>query len=157
MKQYFKYLWTGLCFSLLASGASAQDGDGIGQTIQIHSRLKCFVGKPSWTLIIRDVDSNQNIPYVFDFKKSTHFWVAMTFGHNYLITVSRLQFSPYTKDPYHTKRIENLCHLESHGRIIKGDSMYITITGHLSPYAERYDCHVSQFQDNHFSIATPES
>lgn len=146
-----------LCLSSFAVSAYAQGENGMGQTIQINTRFHSFTGRPSWTLIIRDIDHEQNIPYVFDISKGTNFWVALTYGRNYLISVSKMQFSPYRRYPGNTKRIQNFCHLESNGRIIKGESMYITIEGDLSPYSNNIDCHISRFPDNHFTVATPDS
>jgi hypothetical protein len=129
----------------------ARSEDSLGQTIQISTRLHSFVGRPSWLLIIRDVDNGQNIPYIFDFKRGENTWVALTYGRNYLITVSQLQFAPYhnnpyKENPYTQKTINNFCQLESHGRIIRGESLVITIEGHLSPY-NSYECHVSSYRE----------
>lgn len=137
---------------LHASNCFADD-DGLGQSLQIYTRLQRFVGVPSWLLIIRDVDKNQNIPYIFDFKTGNNFWVAFTYSRNYLITVSELQFSPYRRDPYYTKKIKNFCQLESNGQIIRGKSFYITINGNLTPNTDTFTCHVSKYSDANFTIA----
>jgi hypothetical protein len=154
------------CLSLLmtsclfAAPLYAGEGDnGFGQTIQIYTRLQSFVGKPSWLIIIRDVDNGQNIPYLFDIKRGNNFWVALTFSRNYMITVSDLQFSPYRTysnrtNPYTSAKISNFCHLESNGRVIRGESLYITLEGDLTPY-NTYSCHVSSYRDTNFSIAPP--
>ncbi len=151
MKQYLLTIWCCLC--CLVSSVHAQNGDGFGQTIQINTRLSSFVGRPSWLLVIRDIDHGQSIPYVFDFRKGTNYWVALTYGRNYLITASTLQFSPYKRDPYNTKRIHNFCHLESNGRVIRGDSMYITINGYLSPRADSFSCNVARYPGSQLTIA----
>jgi len=148
----------GICclLSLFLSSAYAQpDEGGIGQTIQIYTRLDSFKGKPSWLLVIRDIDHNQNIPYLFDIKRKDNFWVAFTYGRNYLITISNLQFAPYGENPYTLKKINNFCQLESRGRIIRGQSLYITIRGKLTPYSDTYDCSVSSYADSNFTIAKP--
>ena|SRR3990167_3243662 len=133
------------------------DGDnGVGQTIQINTRFHSFTGKPSWLLIIRDIDHNENIPYIFDIRRGTNFWVAFTYGRNYLISASTLQFSPYRRNPYRQKKINNFCQLESHGRIQRGSSLYITITGDLSPDTTTFTCHVSKYKDTQFTIVSPE-
>jgi hypothetical protein len=157
MKTVIYQLGIWLCLCSLAVSAYAQGENGMGQTIQINTRFHSYTGRPSWTLIIRDIDHEQNIPYVFDITKGTNFWVALTYSRNYLISVSTMQFSPYRRYPGNTKRIRNFCHLESNGKIIKGESMYITIEGDLSPNTERFDCHISRFPDNHFTVATPDS
>ncbi|OGT41407.1 MAG: hypothetical protein A3F42_01950 [Gammaproteobacteria bacterium RIFCSPHIGHO2_12_FULL_37_34] len=133
-----------------------ENNEGLGQTIQIYTRLHRFVGKPSWLLIVRDVDHNKNIPYLFDLKKGTNFWVAFTYGRNYLITVSELQFSPYRRDPYQIKKIKNFCQLESFGHIIRGKSLYITINGKLTPNTDTFTCHISKYTDSNFTIAPSE-
>ena len=149
-----------LCLSLLLLSFSAHAADdGLGQTIQIHTRFHSFVGKPSWLIIIRDVDNGQNIPYVFDVKRGENVWVALTYSRNYMITVSNLQFSPYhvypnRENPYTSTKINNFCNLESHGHIIRGESLYITLEGNLTPY-NTYECHVSSYRDTNFTIASP--
>lgn len=144
-------------FILTCSCYAEESNEGLGQTIQIYTRLHSFVGKPSWLLIIRDVDNNQNIPYLFDLKRGTNFWVAFTYGRNYLITVSELQFSPYRRDPYHVKKIKNFCQLESVGHIIRGKSLYITIKGELTPNTDTFSCYVTRYADSNFTIAPSES
>lgn len=140
------------CLNIISSFVFAQNEQELGQTIQINARLHSFVGKPSWLLIIRDVDNNRTIPYLFDFKRGTNFWLAFTYSRNYLITVSNLQFSPYSRDPYKIKKIKDFCHLESHGRIIRGKSMSVTIKGHLSPNQDTFSCHISKYTDGNFTI-----
>lgn len=130
---------------LLLSGFSFGQ---IGQTLQISTRLHSFVGAPSLTLIIRDVDNNQTIPYIFDITRSDHFWMVFTGSRNYLITASTLQFSPYRQDPYCSKKVYNFCGLESHGRIIRGESLYLVISGDLTPYAHTYRCQISRHKEN---------
>lgn len=150
MKKYINPLRIWLCLCCLVSLAHAQ-------VIQINTQLYSFVGKPSWLLVIRDLDHGQTIPYVFDIRKGSNFWIAMTYGHNYLITASTLQFSPYKQDPYNTKHISNFCHLESHGRVIKGDSFFVTVSGNLTPRINTFNCTVSQFPDNRSTIAPQET
>jgi hypothetical protein len=140
-----------LFFACLNTPATyAQGGDGVGQTIQIYTQLNSFIGRPSWLIIIRDIDHNQNIPYLYDFDTEDNFWVALTYGRNYLVTTSELQFSPYREHPYRfysnyfsERKINNFCHLESHGRILHGESMYIMLRGKLTPNPDTYTCSVS--------------
>jgi len=144
-----------LSLFLSASYVYAQDDDdGMGQTVQIYTYLHSFVGKPSWLLIIRDLDHNQNIPYLFDMTKGDNYWVAPTYSRNYLITVSNLQMETY-RSRYNTFKlytIPNFCHLESNGRIIRGESIYVTIQGDLSPNTSSYDCHIAKYADSHFRM-----
>lgn len=140
-----------LFLTTLAPISHAQE-DGIGQTIQIYTRLTSFTGRPSWLLVIRDIDHNQNIPYLYDFYKGDNFWMALTYGHNYLVVASTLQFAPYRADPYRTRTIHNFCGLESQGRIIRGQSLYITISGKLTPDTNTFDCNVLRYADSNFTV-----
>lgn len=141
--------------SLPAMLAGDSLGDSFGQTIQITTRLHSFVGKPSWSLVIRDIDHNENIPYLFDFTRGNDFWVAFTYGRNYVIVASTLQIESYKawRNSYNHYRIHNFCHLESQGRIQRAESMFITITGNLSPNRDTYTCYVSKLKDTNFTIA----
>ncbi len=126
-----------------------------GQTIQIYTRLHAYAGKPSWLLIIRDLDHNQNIPYLFDFEKGDNFWIVYTNSRNYMVSASNLRFDPYRANPYRSKKINNFCDLESNGRIIRGESLTITIEGDLTPNTNAYDCYVSRYADSNFTIVSP--
>lgn len=144
-----------LFLSILLPVCHAQE-DGVGQTIQIYTHLDSFAGRPSWLLVIRDIDHNQNIPYVYDFTDANNFWVAITYGRNYLIEASTLQFAPYRysqyKNSYSTRTIHNFCGLESRGRIIRGDSLYITISGDLTPDTNTFNCNVLRYANANFTV-----
>ena len=127
-----------------------QPMDDFGQTIRIQTNLRSFLGKPSWLIIIRDVDHNQNIPYLYDFTQGTNYWMAFTYGTNYLITVSELTFNPYNR------KIKNFCNLESMGSIQHGISIQVHITGSLRPDTDRFTCNVLKYADTNFNIVTPE-
>lgn len=129
--------------------------EGLGQTIQIRTRLHSFVGRPSWLLILRDVDHGQTIPYVYDFERGNNFWIALSYSRNYLITASVLQFSPYRYHPYGTKTIRNFCQLESHGRIIRAQSLSVSIQGDLSPDTHTFTCQVMKYSDTNFYVVKP--
>lgn len=148
-------IWLLFLSSLTLLDCFAQENDGIGQTIQIYTHFDSFIGKPSWLLIIRDLDHDQNIPYLYNITKGDNFWLAFTYGRNYLITVSSLQFSPYRTNPYQSKKIDNFCHLESNGRILRGESLYITIMGDLTPYTNTFTCHITRYPDGNFTIVKP--
>jgi hypothetical protein len=128
-----------------------------GQIIKINTRFHSFVGKPIWTLIIRDIDHNQNIPYVFDIRKGENHWIIPTYARNYLITVSRMQIETYRMgyNKYRNIRLKNFCSLESNGKIIRNESMSITIDGDLSPYTDSFTCDVSTYPDPDFYIYRP--
>jgi hypothetical protein len=155
-------LWAGCLIASLTYAHPAFDEtqglDGLGQVINIHTRLDSTVGKAIWTLIIRDLDTGQNIPYIFDFIHGDNHWVAFTFSRNYLITASRLQIvvprSRYNQ--YKNYRISNFCNIESMGRIVRGRSMVINLKGDLSPNRDKYTCIASSFPDGPTFIAKPE-
>jgi hypothetical protein len=155
MKKWIVYI--GLLFSLcfIVPGFAEERGhDGLGQTIQIYTRFRSFVGKPSWLLIIRDLDNDQNVPHLFDISRGDNFWLVFTYGRNYLITVSNLKINTYKSkyNDFGKYTINDFCHLESHGRIVRGESMYITIDGDLTPDPSSITCHVSKFPDTNFSV-----
>lgn len=158
IKKYFTKLTLIIFLGIISLPVSAQsDENGLGQTIQIYTRFHSFVGKPTWLLIIRDIDNNQNIPYLFDITKGNNFWLAFTVGRNYLISVSRLQMNTYQSrtNTFRNYRINNFCNLESNGRIIKGESLYITIEGDLFPERDAYTCNVSSYANPNFAIVKP--
>lgn len=111
---------------------------GINQTIQINTHFSSVAGKPSWLLIIRDMNSGEILPYVFDIKNNDNFWIAFSKEHNYRITVSKLKWG-------HTAVIRNFCHLED--GVISGQSFFITITGNLTPISSQSQCHILKYKD----------
>jgi hypothetical protein len=150
----------GILFSLYSAAPSCYAEMAYnepGQTIQIYTRFHSFIGKPSWLIIIRDIDHNQNMPYLLDITRGDNFWVLSTYSRNYLITVSNLQISTYKPrcNDYGLHKIMNFCHLESAGRIIHGESLYITVDGDLSNNPDEVTCNVSKFADSNFTIVSP--
>lgn len=146
--------------SFVAGTADANIGrDGLGQTIQIYTRFHSFVGKPSWTIIIRDIDNNQNIPYVFDITRGDNFWFLFTYGHNYMIIKSDMQISNFRSryNDYDLYKIKDFCHLESNGRIIRSESLYITIAGTLTTNMDGITCHISRFKDPNFTVVSQDA
>jgi hypothetical protein len=146
----YRWLVTSLCTLLLLSPilAVADDGD-FGQIIKIHTDLCSLYGSPSWLLIIRDLDHGVNLPYVYDFTQGQNFWLALAHSKNYLITVSQMHFYTYNvrENSYRQYTIKNFCGLQSFGRIIRGDSISIYMTGDLKPYPDTLVCNVSQYAD----------
>lgn len=126
----------------------------LGQVITIETHLHSFIGKPIWTLVIRDIDHNQNIPYIFDVRKGWNHWVVFTYGRNYKITASNLQIETYqmSHNKYKNFRIKNFCNIESNGRIMRGESMRIIIDGHLSPKPWGYSCNILTFPEENYYI-----
>lgn len=117
------------------------------QTLQIYTHFRSIVGKPTWLLIIRDVNTGLVSPYVFDIQNNDNFWVAFTYGHNYKITASTLSFG-------RNAVINNFCHLEN--GILSGKSMYMTLTGVLTPNPRTLHCNVLKYNDSNFVIANPD-
>lgn len=150
-------LLSALCCCTVSSFAQPTQ-DGLGQTIQIYTRFHSIKGNPRILIIIRDVDHNQNVPYVFDIRHHNNFWLIFTYSKNYLITASELQISTPESNynSYGNYHIRNFCHLESNGHIMREKSMYITIDGSLSSHPNTYNCSVSEFKDANFSIAKQE-
>lgn len=148
-----------LVIIVVPASFAENDNDGLGQIIQINTRFHSFVGKPSWLIIIRDLDNQQNVPYLFDITRGENFWLIFTHSKNYLITTSRMQISTYQSrcNDFGSYELNDFCHLESHGRIIRGESLYITIDGALSSKTDSVSCHISRFADPNFSVAPQHS
>jgi len=139
----------------LTNSLYAQSGENpFGQIIQINTHFRGFIGKPIWMLEIRDVDHNQNIPYIFDIRRGSNYWTVFTYGRNYMISASNLQIETYQAryNKYKNYRMKNFCNLESNGRILRGESMTITIDGVLSPYSNTYNCSVAIYPDDNYFI-----
>ena len=139
----------------LTTPTFAQSNDNpLGQTIEINTRFHSFIGKPIWSLVIRDIDHNQNVPYIFPITKGLNHWLIFTYARNYMIMASNMQIETYQSryNKYKNIRLKNFCQLESHGRISKGESMVITIDGDLSPYTDSINCNVITYRDEHFYI-----
>lgn len=74
IKKLVIFTWTLLlCMTSSLSYAQLVGSDGFGQTIQIYTRFRSFVGKPSLLIVIRDLDNGQNIPYIFDITRGDNF------------------------------------------------------------------------------------
>lgn len=136
----FKRLILSLAASLFtlffSSFAAAQNP--LGQVIQINTNFKSIAGKPSWLLIIRNEETGQIFPYIFDVKTRDNYWLAFTYGRSYRITASKLTFGPYAV-------IHNFCKLED--GILSGKSMIISVTGNLTPVSATSNCNVMRFED----------
>jgi len=137
----FFYLCMLLHATTYARGSLAET-----QTLQIRTNFSTFVGKPTWLLVLRDTETGLVSPYVFDIRNKDNYWVAFSFGHFYKITASILTFGPMAK-------IQNFCHLEN--GILSGISMYMTLTGTLTPDPKTFQCHVTQYSHFTFPIANP--
>ncbi|MCC2666374.1 MAG: hypothetical protein K0S63_290 [Gammaproteobacteria bacterium] len=119
--------------------------ESIGQVLQINTRFLNVYGKPTWLLIVRDEETGRVLPYLFDIREKTNFWIAFTYGHTYKVTASNLVFGPYAK-------VKNFCHLEK--GILTGQSMFITLKGVLAPTESSFKCYVQQYAGVPFTIAS---
>lgn len=125
-----------LCCLLCVTPVIAQTALPIGQTLQIKTYLNKIKNNPSWLLVIRDVETGQVLPYIFDFRQRTNTWAAFTLSHSYRVTASELTFRSH-----HT--INNFCHLED--GIISGKSLFITLSGRLTPSLTGLTCQVLKY------------
>jgi hypothetical protein len=114
-----------------------------GQTLQISTYLNSLIGNPSWTLIIRDAESQRVLPYLFEFTDKNHFWVAFTTSRSYIVTASTIKWGPYAV-------INNFCNLEN--GILTEQSMIITLKGELSPNPDSFKCVVQKYSNVPFPI-----
>lgn len=135
-----------LFFPFSLNLAQAQSKETFGQTIQIYTQLKSFIGNPAWLLIVRDVDHGVVYPYLYDFERGDHFWIALSHSHHYRITVSELQFNPYRE------KLTNFCGLEN--GILDGESMTIRLYGDLTFNKRTVKCHVTKYKDVIFHVNT---
>jgi len=122
-----------ICFIFLSTHVVAFAESGIGETINIYTQFKQFVGKPTWLLIIRDVETGLVSPYIFDIRNNENYWIAFTYGHTYRVTVSNLKFGTYGE-------VQNFCGLED--CILSGASLYMTLKGVLTPDPKTTKCYV---------------
>jgi hypothetical protein len=137
VKKFWRFLLLTLSFIL----SSASYSQSMSQTLQITTRFSSFITKPTkptWLLIVRDMETGKLLPYIFDINKNDNFWIAFTAGRSYRITASSVTFGPFAK-------INNFCNLEN--GIISGKSMIITLTGELSPDPNRLRCNVMKYQN----------
>jgi len=139
MKKKCGLVW--LLASALFTAANAQNP--LGQTLQIYTHFHSILGKPSWLLVVRDVETGQVSPYLFDLRHNNNFWVAFTYGHSYRVTASTLKFGAYAE-------INNFCRLEN--GILSGKSLYITLSGKLTPDPKSSKCYVTKYRDMSFTI-----
>lgn len=128
--------------SLLFSALSyAEPTINMGQSIQVSGNFSYVLGKPSWLLIIRNTDTGEVFPYLYDdIVPGDNFFMAFSYGRNYQITASVMRFWPFPA------KINNFCNLESGP--ISGQSMYVTINGRLTPNKYNFRCNVRRFKNS---------
>ena len=132
-----------LLFLLLFMCHTAYSNQLIQQTVQIYTHFKSILGQPTWLVILRDAESGQILPYQFDIKNNDNFWLAFASERSYRITVSRLKFGNFAA-------INNFCGLEN--GILSGKSLFITLTGDLTPDAASSKCTIMKYNDTPFTI-----
>lgn len=151
-----KKLGTIILLCLFSLNLQAQPADDVfGNTVTINTVLDSYVGKPSLLIILRDIDNGMNLPYLFDIRGRNNNWVAFTYGRNYTIVAAQLQIVKF-KPKFNTSRkfvTNNFCNLQSNGRILRGESIILTVTGRLTPNAYTYNCNISTFGGNQFYIS----
>jgi len=160
IKKHLLQLCVSITLCVLALPVLAQFDESLpGQTIQIYTRFHAYVGKATWLLEIRDVENDQTTPIMFDILRGNNVWTIFTSSRNYLITASRVQISSYNSrgNTFKNYRINDFCHLESNGQIIRGKSLTIMIDGELTPNRDSYNCNISSYADTNFTIARPNS
>lgn len=149
MKKFIIMIGLACTLSFMSVFTPAAASNDFGNTVQITTNLRSFSEKPSWLLIIRDIDHNQVLPYLYDFTEEDNFWIALTYSRNFVVTVSELSFSPSGR------KIHNFCNLESMGAIQHG-SISVNITGKLTPRAYTSNCQVLKYSGSNFNIASPQ-
>lgn len=143
-KKYWILVVFTLFFGLVAKSFAFES---IAQSLQIYTHFKCVVDKPSWLLELRDMESGQVFPYLFDIHDNDNFWVAFSKEHSYRVVASEIHFGREAV-------IHNFCHLED--GVLRGKSMFITLSGVISPDRRTTTCHVEKYSDTHFTIVKPE-
>jgi hypothetical protein len=140
----------------LALAQANDENNGIGQSVQINTRIYSWLGKPTWILNIYDVDNGLYYPYVYDIRRGRNNWLAFSYGRTYRITASTMHFVTYDahSDRFRTYTINNFCHLQT-GRNIRDESLYVSVEGDLNPYSHGYTCNVVKFPESNFTIVPP--
>lgn len=118
----------------------------VKQTIQINTHFHCVFAKPTWLLIVRELDTGRVLPYIFDIVNNDNFWVAFSTSHHYQITASTLKFGPYAV-------IHDFCHLE--GCPVSDKSFFVRLRGDLTPNPNTMRCIVSKYRDYYSNLNLP--
>lgn len=134
-----------LCLPLPFSIANAS-GE-IAQTLSISTNFRTIVGNPTWMIELRDIESGLVLPYIFDIHENKNYWLAFSKQHTYRVVASILKFGPYVT-------VNNFCGLQS--GILTGKSMYIRVSGNITPDLRFTKCQVIKFKQEQFTVAEPE-
>lgn len=140
-------IWIVSLFLFLAP-TYAQFDQSIKHIIEIHTQLYAIVGKPTWLIVLRDVDSGRILTFMYDFIIYDNNWIAYSKNRKYRIVSSSLKFGP-------DQVINNFCGIQD--GILEGKSMYITLTGAITPDPATAKCHVLKYNDVGFTVVKPTS
>jgi hypothetical protein len=127
--------WMAFIFLFFTTSVFSQN---IKQTININTKLQKLRGKPSWLIIIRDMESGKTLPYLYDIREKDNYWIAFSTERGYRVTASVIKFNTGAT-------IRNFCRLES--GVIAGKSMRVMLTGDLTPNLNGSKCRVNRFKD----------
>ena len=118
-----------LGFAMITQAAAQE------QVITINTHFRSIDHKPTWLLIVRNLQTGEVIPHLFTMQKKEQ---SMVFGVGqfYRITASNMTFR--------NKTTKNFCGLES--GVIDGKSLFVTITGDLQLDPKGYQCRVIQYR-----------
>ena len=141
---YYRYFRM-ICIIFLAIFFLKANAQTAEQTLQIRTHFQQQIGNPTWLVIIRDMQNGRLFPYLFDIRQKDNFWVAFSNSRVYRVTVSQLKFDSFAVT-------NNFCDLEN--TVMDGKSIFITLTGILSPDSSKINCHVLRYRDVPFPIAT---
>lgn len=133
--------------SLIMFTSFVKARETIAQTLNIYTNFKSIVANPSWLIELRDIESGQVLPYLFEIQENKNFWLAFSKQRSYRIVASILKFGPYVT-------INNFCCLEN--GILTGKSMYIRVSGTIAPDLRRTRCRVIQFKQEQFTAVDPQ-
>lgn len=132
-------------FSICLMSLTASHAQPIlaGETIQIYTEFHSVIGKPSWLLILRDMNTGQVLPYLYDIRNNYNFWLALPMSHNYRVTVSTLTWGPFAV-------IHNFCHLQD--GILSWRSLNVTLKGNLTPDRHDSHCYIQSYKNLPFPL-----
>lgn len=142
------HIWFFSFFFLIATTHALADAFGppIRHVLEIKTKLSDIVGQPTWLIIIRDMDTGRLNTFIYDFRLPDNQWIAYSKGRKFRIINSSLKFGPGVT-------IYNFCNIED--GILDQTSMYITLTGAITPDPYTTRCKVLKYNDIGFTIVQP--
>lgn len=144
-----KIIKLGLLSSLFFLSPLAQAQlEQIKHIIEIHTKLTSIVGRPTWLIVLRDMNSGHILTFMYDFILYENDWVAYSKNRKYRVVSSSLKFGPDIV-------INNFCGIQD--GILEGTSMYITLIGAITPDPTTAKCKVLKYNDVGFTVVQPTS